>query len=136
MDGYENGYDPVRFLTMKSLAGVAYAADYDGFFDTQDSLEPNTLDENMSGFRSIARRKNGRRTDSVVTLGLRAKEGSSETMKSDKRNPDWTDQELDIAVETFMQIESVGQKITAEHPAIINASIKLKSLRIHETPNI
>jgi len=36
VDGYENGYDPVRFLTMKSLAGVAYAADYDGFFDTQD----------------------------------------------------------------------------------------------------
>lgn len=136
VDGYENGCDPIHFLTMKSLAGVANAADYDGFFDTQDSLESNTLDKNMSGFRSIARRKNGRRTDSVVTLGLRAKEGSSETMKSDKRNPDWTDQELDIAVETFMQIESIGQKITAEHPAIINASIKLKSLRIHETPNI
>ncbi|WPH10675.1 hypothetical protein P8730_12980 [Pseudomonas aeruginosa] len=71
VEGYENGYDPVHSLTTKTLAGVVNAADYDGLFDTPDNLEQNTLDENMTGFRSMARRENGTRADCVVILGLR-----------------------------------------------------------------
>lgn len=71
MEVYENGYDPVHSLTTKTLAGVVNAADYDGLFDTPDNLEQNTLDENMTGFRSMARRENGTRADCVVILGLR-----------------------------------------------------------------
>ena len=71
VEGYENGYDPVLSLSMKTLAGVQNAEEYDGLFDTPDALELNTPGKNLTGLLAMARRSGGERFSGVVITGRR-----------------------------------------------------------------
>ncbi|WP_341303212.1 hypothetical protein [Pseudomonas sp. TMP25] len=71
VDGYENGYDPIHSLSMKKLAGVQNAEEYDGLFDTPDNLELHTPGETLTGIRALARKDSGERFSCVVITGLR-----------------------------------------------------------------
>lgn len=71
VEGYENGYDPIHSLSMKTLAGVQNAEEYDGIFDTPDNLELPTLGETLTGLRALARKDSGERFSCVVITGLR-----------------------------------------------------------------
>lgn len=71
VEGYENGYDPIHSLSMKKLAGVQNAEEYDGLFDTPDNLELPTPGETLKGLRALARKDSGERFSCVVITGLR-----------------------------------------------------------------
>lgn len=71
VEGYENGYDPIHSLSMKTLAGVQNAADYDGLFDAPENLTLETPGEKPTGIRALARKENGERLSCVVIAGLR-----------------------------------------------------------------
>lgn len=71
VEGYENGYDPIHSLTMKRLAGVQNAEEYDGLFDTTDNLQLHTHGETLTPFQALARKDSGERLDGVVITGLR-----------------------------------------------------------------
>lgn len=46
VEGYENGYDPVHSLSIRTVAKVLNPADYDGLFDTPDNIELEAPSEN------------------------------------------------------------------------------------------
>jgi len=71
VEGYENGYNPIHSLSIKNLAGVQNAEEYDGLFDTPNNLELPTPGNNLTGLRAMARRSGGERFDCVVITGLR-----------------------------------------------------------------
>jgi len=71
VEGYENGYDPVHSLSMKKLAGVQNAADYDGLFDIPDNLVVETPGEKLMGLESMLLIENGERLNCIVIAGLR-----------------------------------------------------------------
>lgn len=71
VEGYENGYDPIHSLSIKTVAGVQNAEEYDGLFDTPNNLEVQTPGETRTGLRAMARKDNGERLDCIVITGLR-----------------------------------------------------------------
>ncbi|MVW77181.1 hypothetical protein [Pseudomonas xionganensis] len=71
VEGYENGYDPIHSLSMKELAGVQNAEDYDGLFDAPDNLKLPTTGETQTAFQAWARKDSGERLSCVVISGLR-----------------------------------------------------------------
>lgn len=71
VEGYENGYDPVHSLSIRTVAKVLNAADYDGLFDTPDNLELEAPSEKMTGVKAMARKENGERLNCLVIAGLR-----------------------------------------------------------------
>ncbi|MBD9399128.1 hypothetical protein [Pseudomonas sp. PDM11] len=71
VEGYENGYDPIHSPSMKQLAGVQNAEDYDGLYDTPDNLELPIAGETLTGLLALARKDSGERLSCVVITGLR-----------------------------------------------------------------
>lgn len=57
VEGYENGYDPVHSLSIRTVAKVLNPADYDGLFDTPDNLELEAPSEKLTGVKAMARKK-------------------------------------------------------------------------------
>lgn len=57
-------------------------------------------------------------------------------MDTKRRNPSWTYQELEIAIEAYLRIIQTSGSISAKNPEIIKASKKLNELQIHENASI
>ncbi|WHV79577.1 HNH endonuclease [Pseudomonas aeruginosa] len=53
-------------------------------------------------------------------------------MNKKRRNPSWTYQELEIAIEAYIRIIQTSGSISAKNPEVIRASKKLNELKIHE----
>ncbi len=71
VEGYENGFDPLCSLTLKSVTKVLNPADYDGLYDIPNNLVPAIPEVAVQGMDTYALKRGSDHLVCLVIEGLR-----------------------------------------------------------------